>query len=489
MGASPSRVIHPFLFAIYPVLFIYARNMIEVSVLDALRPAAVLLVLASVIFLAARAVLKNDHNAGLLITVLLVMFFSYGHAITPLRGKVLAGYVVGRSLVFGPLWCLFTLFLALLVIRTKRNLVGLTRFANVFGIALVAMSLLQIATYRVQPARTGVQVWKDYVKQSTAGEKALRPSVESMPDIYYIILDEYLRTDCLQSYFGYDNTPFMNYLKSKGFYVAEKSSSNYRSTYLSLASSLNFDYLDALGKQAEIGSVDSILGPLIQDSRAIHLLKNAGYTFVFFPSGFHVTHRNPNADIRVTRSGIEMSEFDRVLFDSTMLQPLNGWVGSYRKKILYTFDELPNVAKTKAPTFTFAHITVPHRPYVFDAEGKATSQSLIVKDVLSTGEYRKLYTGQLTYINTKVEAMVDRILANSETPPIIILQADHGIKSKVEGAGSPGMELQSAILNAYHLPQDGTKHLYPSISPVNTFRVIFNHHFGADYDLLNDFVY
>ncbi|OGG20246.1 hypothetical protein A3D03_03390 [Candidatus Gottesmanbacteria bacterium RIFCSPHIGHO2_02_FULL_40_13] len=42
------------------------------------------------------------------------------------------------------------------------------------------------------------------------------------------------------------------------------------------------------------------------------------------------------------------------------------------------------------------------------------------------------------------------------------------------------------ILNAYYLPKGGDKLLYPTISLVNTFRVVFNHYFGQNYQLLND---
>ena len=46
--------------------------------------------------------------------------------------------------------------------------------------------------------------------------------------------------------------------------------------------------------------------------------------------------------------------------------------------------------------------------------------------------------------------------------------------------------LELGILNAYHLPQGGSDLLYDFITPVNTFRLIFNYYFGADYDLLSD---
>ena len=43
-----------------------------------------------------------------------------------------------------------------------------------------------------------------------------------------------------------------------------------------------------------------------------------------------------------------------------------------------------------------------------------------------------------------------------------------------------------SIFNACLFPDGGDKNLYDSISPVNTFRVLFNHYFGTDYPLLED---
>jgi hypothetical protein len=42
------------------------------------------------------------------------------------------------------------------------------------------------------------------------------------------------------------------------------------------------------------------------------------------------------------------------------------------------------------------------------------------------------------------------------------------------------------ILNAYYLPLKDCDLVYDSITPVNTFRVIFNCYFGTNYKLLED---
>jgi hypothetical protein len=67
----------------------------------------------------------------------------------------------------------------------------------------------------------------------------LHPGNRDLPDVYYIVLDGYGRADVLSSIFNYDNSEFIEFLKEKGFYVGERSHSNYIETYLSLTSSLN----------------------------------------------------------------------------------------------------------------------------------------------------------------------------------------------------------------------------------------------------------
>ncbi|GAG20003.1 unnamed protein product, partial [marine sediment metagenome] len=107
-----------------------------------------------------------------------------------------------------------------------------------------------------------------------------------------------------------------------------------------------------------------------------------------------------------------------------------------------------------------------------------------VENVLEGRERIYRYRNQVIFISKRIEKIVEGIIANSEVMPIIIVQADHGRSTHRIPSGE-----HVAILNAYYLPGGEAYQLYDSISPVNSFRVIFNIYFGGDYDLLDDVAY
>ena len=48
------------------------------------------------------------------------------------------------------------------------------------------------------------------------------------------------------------------------------------------------------------------------------------------------------------------------------------------------------------------------------------------------------------------------------------------------------LEERMGILNAIYLPHSENNLFYNSLSPVNTFRIILNQYFGANYNLFED---
>jgi hypothetical protein len=76
--------------------------------------------------------------------------------------------------------------------------------------------------------------------------------------------------------------------------------------------------------------------------------------------------------------------------------------------------------------------------------------------------------------------IIEEILSSSQISPLIILQSDHGPELSDD---------RMKIMNAYYLPENGSQFLYKTISPVNSFRVLFNTGFGGNYPLLEDLSY
>lgn len=147
------------------------------------------------------------------------------------------------------------------------------------------------------------------------------------------------------------------------------------------------------------------------------------------------------------------------------------------------FEELKVISTDPLPTFTFVHMTIPHTPFIFRADGSYTLDRRYFSGAYVSPISNELFTdgyiNQVQFVNTKLVDAVTEILANSSTPPIIILQGDH----------SAIMEHRLAILNAYYLPGIDQSELYPAISPVNSFRLIFKQVFGLNYEMLEDASY
>jgi ATP-dependent phosphoenolpyruvate carboxykinase len=97
----------------------------------------------------------------------------------------------------------------------------------------------------------------------------------------------------------------------------------------------------------------------------------------------------------------------------------------------------------------------------------------------STEQIASHYRDQATYISSRIIDLVPKIIANSATPPIIVIQGDHG--PTIPSSSRTRMK----NLNVYFL-SGGNASLYSTITPVNTFRVIFNTYFGQNLPLLDD---
>lgn len=91
-------------------------------------------------------------------------------------------------------------------------------------------------------------------------------------------------------------------------------------------------------------------------------------------------------------------------------------------------------------------------------------------------------------MNTQIQKFVDAIIAHSKRPPVIIIQADHGPGAWLDwkDINKTNLKERLTILNACYIPDGVDIGLYEGITPVNTFRLIFNYYLGTDFELLED---
>jgi hypothetical protein len=102
--------------------------------------------------------------------------------------------------------------------------------------------------------------------------------------------------------------------------------------------------------------------------------------------------------------------------------------------------------------------------------------------------YVRGYRGQAVYIIRRIEEVIDQVLARSKVPPILILQSDHGsgLRLNMQSKERTDLRERMGILNAYCFPNRDHRGPYQDITPVNSFRVVFNTSFGARFEVLSD---
>jgi len=479
-------VIHPFLFAIFPILFLFSHNIEQVSFSKTLVPMAVALGFTLLLSLLSRLILRDNRKAGIIVSIFLILFFSHGHVYNIIQGWQI-GILIGRHGYLLFTWGMLFTCGAYFTVKTRRHLHNLTNILNAVAAVLVAISVINIVPYKLKTIFASHEIKSTKKIEMSATDLK---NTDKLPDVYYIILDRYAASSTLKEIYNFDNSEFTDYLSNKGFYVAFESRANYLTTFQSLASSLNMEYINYLSEKVGEESNDwKPIYTMVEDYKVWRFLKSKGYKFIHFGSWADPTRRNEYADMNFAL--YPLSDFSRVLYKTTMLWPIGRSLGIGRpegecKKVLRNFDKLAEISNIKEPTFTFAHILLPHFPYLFDRNG----------NVLTTEEANKRsrivnYVDQLIFTNKKVKVLIDNLLSSSEAPPIIILQSDEGPhpsgqSTHLEQMSKAELRQKMRILNAYYLPNADKSVLYPSISPVNSFRLVFNLYFRTNFELLPD---
>ena len=338
--------LYPFLFSLYPVFFLYLRNIREVNVYQALWASAGSLGIAIAGWLLTRIFSEPLEKRALVLFLFLLLFHFYGLYYALIRGWLLElSPAAAHALAFtlpGGAWIVLTI----LVIRSRRSFANLGRVLNFIVLALLSWSLAGIIINQVgSPAgRAG---------KDQGGPAAAVAMPARAPDIYCFILDEFMAPEAALRLFGHDNRGFSAALRRQGFFVASGSRSRFTLTEPAIADILNLGEFSA---QADPS-------PLVRRNAVAAFLKKRNYRIIEFaclPPLF-MAAADQRFYYNLAHVSIFFDDFFRVLFERSLLRILPElWLRRktdltrfYRQRVLQVFAELPGVVRAAGAQIRF----------------------------------------------------------------------------------------------------------------------------------------
>lgn len=458
MNKNSAPVIHPFMVASLFVLVCYREVQPFVKWQELLGCWLGALAVTWLLFRLIGRFEKEQYKAALLTTLFIGTFCFAGD----FTGFCKRSFGEG----FGKYYLLVYLggmgLLGFLLVRTRRNLLGLKKFLNVF---ISAMAVATMVHNHLVP----VHFISRRDRQREVDEHGPFAQTNSRPDIYYLVFDSYTSPESLKQYWSYDDSALVTFLASNGFHVVANARANFDQTPRCMAASMNMRL--PAGPPADLSSFGRVnrLFEIVDLSAVPRKLEDIGYRIVNL-SPFDVAGRE-----RVYGyPQLEYSEITDVMVEKSLAGFARRYVGHMKVRSANeaVLNQLREVIKdnTKQPRFVYSHLMLPHHPFFYDRNG--------VKPHPRIHGSANDYLEQLIYANGVITNVIAAILTHSAKPPIIVLQGDHGYRFlNNEHAGEEGL----TILNAYHLPGEQPGWVHQGITPVNSFRMIFNHYFGARY--------
>lgn len=478
-------LIAPLSIGLFPVLSFYVRNIQDVLPELVVEPILIVISLTLLSCLLLWLLVRNPAKVSVITGTGWLFFFFYVPLLNLVSVHVESVNDLDTFLL--PAWVAIFVFISVRIWKSDKRYEPALMFLTILGLIGLSFQLAGITRYSTQP--TSFNLSKYLINNE---DKKLGDTKQEHPDIYYIMLDGYPRSDVLEEYFGFDNSGFDDSLIERKFFIAKNSHTNYSQTALAIPSILNMSYIKDLSEQKGIPLEELI--ELYNNNKTLHFLKSGGYRWIN-NNNFYRAGVNHSANINLECGA--SNEFLKELIGVTVLRPLD-LIRNHQRQDLRSdgFCVMENFsANVPGPQFTFSHLLSPHPPYVYGADGEDVSEVNLSLSSADRWLAKEPFVEQLKFINKRVVEEANEILNNSNNS-IIVIQSDHGTLSSATEAHTLA-DTRKVVLKerhrnylAIHLPDYCNKDLlHDSISGVNTFRIIFNACFGSNYEMLADKIY
>ena len=127
-------ILHPIFFALLPVESLLAANIASVSIPQTFRSTIVIIAGTMVLLVLLNTILKDWNRSAFIVSIFLVLFFSYGHIYEQIEGASLAGITIGRHRFLLLAWMGIFTISTIGAIRISNNILQITKILNKLNI-------------------------------------------------------------------------------------------------------------------------------------------------------------------------------------------------------------------------------------------------------------------------------------------------------------------------------------------------------------------
>ena len=508
-----SKKIHPFLVGIFPILIIYSQNIGRVEITELFLPVIIIVGLTIGLYYFLKSILKNENKSAIIVTLILITLFSYGHIYYLLSDVMIDEFDIGQNRYLIPAFGLVLGISIFFIIRARRVFDNATSILNVISIVFIIVAISNVALVGAEITscdKCSNQEFfyeaRDFSDYFESHEFSISENQE-LPDVYYLILDEYARNDALIEYHNFSNHELTEFLEKKGFHIAKNSFANYPMSVQSIPAIMNMDYINFLADEigTEVRNYKPLNGKnygLYPNNMVIKNFKEMDYKIITFNTFALHLHENPLADKTFCHR-------DKFLLDNRLADVLartsifgyyiERWAeGELRQATLCAFENFGNAGNVfDEPVFVWAHVMLPHPPWIFGPNGEEITpgKPLLITDNPefrdSGWEPKRQYIQQVQFANKKTIEVVENILENNRNA-IIIIQGDHGTAWETNWMEPSKEDAWQRLRNfdAIYFPdKDKRDLLLDDRTLVNTFRTVFNAYYESNYELLENKMY
>lgn len=408
--------------------------------------------------------------------VLLWVFFSWSE-LQSLTGRISfsrPGFQVVLTLL------VLALFVAVAYRFAKHD-----EFRLVVAVAGVALVLTPLWTllqwYAGEPAKADLTA---AVQSENGGQR---------PDLYFLVLDGYARSDILDDLYGFSNDAFLEELARRGFVVPESSHANYSMTAASLSSTLALDYLVPESVVPDHRLRLALYEVIRGDNPVVEALRSAGYRYIHIEGGWDGSRCGDNADDCYPAGFVDEASW--TLLARTPLFPFlrTRYGSAFAVNGMRVFKDLASeVSKDRdQPRFVFAHVILPHPPLYLSRDcavrpepepGGGAVGARFLAGTTELDKRRSAYVEQVECVNGKVLSFLD--LVDDDT--LVFITGDHGPDSFGQLSVPPedwtaaDIRERFAVMSAYRSRPECETRLQADIDLITGMRVMVDCALGTE---------